>query len=199
MGHFQAEHMLKIHIFKKLRSLEDSSCLGQISQTILLESSCASANNAIALSGNIQQLLNVFRIHEEYRDYHQFVWYEDNDFERPLMQNRMKAHVFGKTSSSAIATFKLLKHYFSIMIFVNLKVYKTGYVRCILTSFVTESDDVHLIKETEPTLKTTETFVSTKSLKQSECYEIISLRLHRKRFGELNHCAYIFNLLVQHR
>lgn len=64
--------------------------------------------NAIAISGNIQQIFYAFRFHEKHRDY-LFFWFENNDFQKTFIQYRMKAHVFGDTPSSALATYGLRK------------------------------------------------------------------------------------------
>lgn len=60
------------------------------------------------ISGNIQQIFYAFRFHEKHRDY-LFFWYENNDFQKTFIQYRMKAHVFGDTPSSALATYGLRK------------------------------------------------------------------------------------------
>lgn len=64
--------------------------------------------NAIAVD-DIQQMFYACRVHEEHRDYLRFFQYEYTDFEKPLIQYRMKAYVFGNTPYPAVATYELQK------------------------------------------------------------------------------------------
>lgn len=109
--------------------------------------------NAIAISGDIQQMFYAFRVHEDHRDYLRFFWYEDNNFEKPLIQYRMKAHIFGKTPSPAVATYGLRKASSVGDDDVRKFVYNNFYVDDGLTSLATESEAINLMRKTQATLK----------------------------------------------
>ncbi|XP_060602162.1 uncharacterized protein LOC132755319 [Ruditapes philippinarum] len=61
----------------------------------------------IAVSGDIEQMFYQFRVDETHRNYLRFLWYEDNDFNKPLIEYRMCVHVFGNAPSPAVATYGL--------------------------------------------------------------------------------------------
>lgn len=63
----------------------------------------------VAVMGYIQQMFYCFKVDEKHRDFLRFLWYENNDFTKPLTEYRMCAHVFGNSPSPAIATYGLRK------------------------------------------------------------------------------------------
>jgi hypothetical protein len=63
----------------------------------------------IAVTADIQQMFYAFRVKQEHRDYLRFLWYRDNDMAKELIEYRMKVHVFGNTTSPAVATYALRK------------------------------------------------------------------------------------------
>lgn len=63
----------------------------------------------IAVIADIQQMFYSFLVHPSHRDYLRFVWYEDNDTTKPLVDYRMKVHVFGYRPSPAVAALGLRK------------------------------------------------------------------------------------------
>ncbi len=63
----------------------------------------------VAVMGDIQQMFYCFKVDEKHRDFLRFLWYENNDFTKPLIEYRMCAHVFGNSPSPAIATYGLRK------------------------------------------------------------------------------------------
>ncbi|XP_071160994.1 uncharacterized protein [Mytilus edulis] len=63
--------------------------------------------NAIAITGDIEQMLYQFRVSNHHRDYLRFFWDQDNDFSKPLIEYRMTSHVFGNTPSPAVASYGL--------------------------------------------------------------------------------------------
>ena len=58
---------------------------------------------------DIEQMFHSFLVTKEHRDLLRFLWYKDNDPDGELIEYRMKVHVFGNTSSPAVATFCLRK------------------------------------------------------------------------------------------
>ena len=54
-------------------------------------------------------MFHSFLIDERHRDLLRFFWYRENDPAKPLTEYRMRVHVFGNTSSPAVATYGLRK------------------------------------------------------------------------------------------
>ena len=65
--------------------------------------------NPVAFMADIEQMFHSFLVRKEHRDLLRFLWYKDNDPDGELIEYRMKVHVFGNTSSPAVATFCLRK------------------------------------------------------------------------------------------
>jgi hypothetical protein len=62
-----------------------------------------------AFMADIEQMFYSILVKEDHRDFLRFLWYENNDPEGKIMEYRMKVHIFGNTSSPAVATFGLRK------------------------------------------------------------------------------------------
>ncbi|XP_061185011.1 uncharacterized protein LOC133193026 [Saccostrea echinata] len=155
--------------------------------------------NAIAISGDIQQMFYAFRVHEKHRDYLRFFWYEDNDFQKPLIQYRMKAHVFGNTPSPAVATYGLHKASAVGDCDVRKFVYNNFYVDDGLTSLPTEAEAVTLMKKTQAALKENGNIrlhkIISNSVNVMKSFPTDDLGSDLK---ELNHSTDMCNLPVQH-
>ena len=54
-------------------------------------------------------MLYNFRVHEKHRDNLRFFWFENNNFQKPLIQYRMKVHIFGNTQSRVTVSYGLRK------------------------------------------------------------------------------------------
>ena len=65
--------------------------------------------DTVAIGADIGQMFHFFLVQEQHRDLLQFFWYKDNDPNGELTEYQMKVHVFGNTSSPAVATFCLRK------------------------------------------------------------------------------------------
>ena len=65
--------------------------------------------NPTAFIADIEQMFHSFIVKEEHRDYLRFLWYEDNGPIGKVIEYRMKVHLFGNTSSPAVATLALRK------------------------------------------------------------------------------------------
>ena len=63
----------------------------------------------VALVGDIEQMFHSFNVKEEFRDFLRFLWYKDNDPNGAITEYRMKVHIFGNTSSPAVANYALRK------------------------------------------------------------------------------------------
>ena len=63
----------------------------------------------VAFMADIEQMFHSFVVREDHRDLLRFFWYKDNNPDGEPTEYRMKVHVFGNTSSPAVATFCLRK------------------------------------------------------------------------------------------
>lgn len=61
----------------------------------------------VAVTADVQQMFYCFTVCEEHRDFLRFLWYEDNDLQKPVREFRMTVHVFGNSPSPAVATYCL--------------------------------------------------------------------------------------------
>ena len=66
-------------------------------------------HDIVTFVADIEQMFHSFLVQEQHRDVLRFIWYKDNDPNGELTEYRMKVHVFGNTSSLAVATFCLRK------------------------------------------------------------------------------------------
>lgn len=59
----------------------------------------------VAVTADVQQMFYCFVVRPDHRDYLRYLWYEDNDLNKNVVEYRMKVHVFGNTPSPAIAIY----------------------------------------------------------------------------------------------
>lgn len=59
----------------------------------------------VAVTADVQQMFYCFVVRSDHRDYLRYLWYEDNDLSKRVVEYRMKVHVFGNTPSPAIAIY----------------------------------------------------------------------------------------------
>lgn len=65
--------------------------------------------NPVAVTADVEQMFYSFFVNEEHRDFLRFLWFRNNDPSDDVIDYRMKVHLFGNTSSPAVATFGLKK------------------------------------------------------------------------------------------
>jgi hypothetical protein len=65
--------------------------------------------NPVAVTADIEQMFYSFFVYEEHRDFLRFLWFCKNDPDDDIIDYRMKVHLFGNTSSPAVATLGLRK------------------------------------------------------------------------------------------
>ncbi|XP_061769872.1 uncharacterized protein LOC133560876 [Nerophis ophidion] len=63
----------------------------------------------VAIMADIQQMFHCFLVHEDHRNFLRFLWHQDNDLRKPVIEYRMRVHVFGNTPSPAVAIYGLRK------------------------------------------------------------------------------------------
>ena len=59
----------------------------------------------VAVMADIEKMFYCFFVDSDHRRFLSFIWHEDNDFQKPLVDYQMKVHVFGNSPSPAVATF----------------------------------------------------------------------------------------------
>jgi hypothetical protein len=65
--------------------------------------------NAVGVMCDIEEMFHNFHVHPPHRDLLRFLWFADNDKEKYVIVYQMVVHLFGNTSSPAVATFGLRK------------------------------------------------------------------------------------------
>ena len=63
----------------------------------------------IGVMCGIEQMFYSFYVNPEHRDYLRFLWFQNNDPQKPVIEYRMNVHLFGNGPSPAVATFGLRK------------------------------------------------------------------------------------------
>ncbi|KAH3817028.1 hypothetical protein DPMN_118554 [Dreissena polymorpha] len=109
----------------------------------------------VAVSVDIEQMFYCFGVHESDRDYLRFLWHEDNDVSKPLVEYRMSKHVFGNSPSPAIASYALRKSVEKSNDDVRQFVHNDFYVDDGLTSCSTVHQAVDLLQRTQACLSET--------------------------------------------
>lgn len=61
----------------------------------------------VAILADIQQMFHCFLVHESHRNFLRFLWHQDNDLIKPVVEYQMKVHVFGNSPSPAVAIYGL--------------------------------------------------------------------------------------------
>ncbi|XP_078380254.1 uncharacterized protein LOC144663213 [Oculina patagonica] len=62
-----------------------------------------------AVMCDIEQMFHSFYVAPCHRDYLRFLWFQDNEIGKPIIEYRMNVHLFGNGPSPAVATFGLRK------------------------------------------------------------------------------------------
>jgi hypothetical protein len=129
----------------------------------------------VAVTGDIEQMFYNFSVREDHRNFLRFIWYEDNDPNKRLMEYRMCKHVFGNSPSPAIATYGLRKTVAEcdtefgsdVRQFVN----RNFYVDDGITSVSTPKEAVSLLSRTQKALSTANIRLHKIS---SNCQEVLN-------------------------
>lgn len=61
----------------------------------------------VAVLADIQQMFHCFLVHENHRNFLRFLWHEDNDLSKAVVDYCMRVHVFGNSPSPAVAFYGL--------------------------------------------------------------------------------------------
>ncbi|XP_053381914.1 uncharacterized protein LOC128549337 [Mercenaria mercenaria] len=101
---------------------------------------------------DIEQMFYCFSVEEKHRNLLRFLWYKDNDPSKEMIEYRMTVHVFGNSSSPAVAIYGLLRTVENSEPDVQHFVRKNFYVDDGLTSKSSPGQIVDLIKRTQKDL-----------------------------------------------
>ncbi|XP_068213685.1 uncharacterized protein [Palaemon carinicauda] len=110
----------------------------------------------VAVTADIQHMFHCFLVRKDHRNYLRFLWHKDNDIDNGLVEYRMRVHVFGNSTSPAVATLRLRKTAQAsgkdfgnrVTQFVS----RNLYVDNGLTSSTTKEQAINLIKVTQKAL-----------------------------------------------
>ncbi|KAM7373874.1 hypothetical protein PAMP_006564 [Pampus punctatissimus] len=61
----------------------------------------------VAILADIQQMFHCFLVHENHCNFLRFLWHEDNDVSKAVVDYRIRVHVFGNSPSPAVAIYSL--------------------------------------------------------------------------------------------
>ena len=105
---------------------------------------------------DIQQMFHCFQVKEDKRNYLRFLWYEDNDPQKDLVDYRMCVHVFGNSPSPVVATYGLRRTaryaQYSFGYVVRSFVKRNFYVDDALVSLPSVEEGVSLMRRTQQAL-----------------------------------------------
>ncbi|XP_078809202.1 uncharacterized protein LOC144994598 [Oryzias latipes] len=110
----------------------------------------------IAILADVQQMFHCFLVHKDHRNFLRFLWYKNNDLREPVIEYRMKVHVFGNTPSPAVAIYGLRrairesaqKHGDDTVLFVE----RHFYMDDGLISVSSEAGAINLLQRTQTSL-----------------------------------------------
>lgn len=138
-------------------SLNDVLMSGPDCTNSLLAIHLRFCRESVAVMADIQQMFYTFGVDKGHRNFLQFLWFRNNNPEEPLMEYRMNVHVFGNSSSPAVATYGLRKTATEgrdeFGTDVEDFVIHNFYVDDGLTSFPTNQEAASLIKRTQKALQ----------------------------------------------
>ncbi|XP_072321671.1 uncharacterized protein [Eucyclogobius newberryi] len=88
-------------------SLNDTLLSGPDMNNTLLGVLTRFRKEPVAITADVQQMFYCFTVSEKHRDFLRFLWFEDNNPQKPIREFRMTVHVFGNSPSPAIAIYCL--------------------------------------------------------------------------------------------
>ena len=89
--------------------LNDYLLQGPDQLNTLLGILCRFRQERVALMTDIKKMFHQFMVSEEHRDLLRFLWWDDGDSKKEVVEYRMKVHLFGAGSSPGCANFGLKK------------------------------------------------------------------------------------------
>ena len=137
-------------------SLNDTLLTGPDLNNSLLGVLLRFRKERVAILADIQQMFHCFLVQENHRNFLRFLWHQDNDLSKPVIEYQMKVHVFGNAPSPAVAIYGLRraieegaqKHGADTVKFVK----RHFYVDDGLISLPSEIEAIDLLQRTQPSL-----------------------------------------------
>ena len=109
--------------------------------------------NQIAVSADIEKMYHMIKLPKADRDFLRFLWFENNDISKKPTIYRMTVHIFGSTSSPAIANFALKKSVeYEQSEQVKAAVMDAFYVDDMLHSFSNDQNAIEVVSKVQHTL-----------------------------------------------
>ena len=105
--------------------------------------------NKVGVSADIEKMFHMIRLPQKDMDYLRFLWFENNDLSKEPAIYRMKVHIFGATSSPAIANFALKK---SLQENPDSSTSSSFYVDDMLNSFEDDETAIAAVADVRDTL-----------------------------------------------
>lgn len=110
----------------------------------------------VAVAADIEQMFYCFKVCQEHRDFLRFLWFEDNDPAKKIIEYHMTVHVFGNSPSPAVAIYGLRRAALQGQGECGTKakqfVLRNFYVCNGFTSFSTVDDGIQVLKRTKEML-----------------------------------------------
>ena len=113
---------------------------------------CRFRRYPIAIMCDIEKMFHQFNVNEEDRDFLRFLWWEDSDITKQLLEYRMNVHLFGAASSPGCANYglkHLAKSHENILPNAAFFIQNDFYVDDGLTSVETENEAINLIRDAQ--------------------------------------------------
>lgn len=107
---------------------------------------------AVAIRADIQQMYHCFLVREEDRNFLRFLWFQDNDPYKDIIEYRMRVHVFGNCPSPAVAIYCLRQSVWDADPNVKHFVNRNFYIDEGLKSLPTVEAVADLLKKTQEVL-----------------------------------------------
>ncbi|XP_071122566.1 uncharacterized protein [Mytilus edulis] len=107
---------------------------------------------AVAVTADVEQMFYNFKVTDSHSDYLRFVWHENNEVHRPLIDYRMTVHVLGNSPSPSVATYCFRRAVQNADNDIQDFVYNNFYVDDGLMSCPDVESAVDLMKRTQKAL-----------------------------------------------
>ncbi|KAK3082605.1 hypothetical protein FSP39_000384 [Pinctada imbricata] len=107
----------------------------------------------VGVTVDVEQMFHNFKVNTDHRDYLRFLWHENNDLSKPLVDHRMTVHTFGNGPSPAVATYGMRKSVQNADPDVQEFICRNFYVDDGLISCASPEEAISLVKRSQRTLK----------------------------------------------
>lgn len=141
---------------------------------------------AVAVTADIQQMYHCFLVREEDRNFLRFLWFQDNDPNKDIIEYRMRVHVFGNCPSPAVAVYCLRQSVRDADLDVKKFVNHNFYVDDGLKSLPTVEAATDLLKRTQEVLSASNLRLHKIASNKREVMEAFPSQDHANDFKNLD-------------